>query len=207
MAYNTDQKPGESVEHWYRRLAKTADQRLVRLESYSHDEYFSTATQWAYAKAQKDIGKWSGPEATRFNTNPPKNNEDMIAKINDMRSFLEAPSSTKKGIIDIYKKRADTFNKGRINEKGEKKGGFGTEFTWQDIAQYYESGLAQKWTDKFGSETALKTIAVIQKNRKKIAKAIKQNKEVFIRVPSNEILQETVNKALKDQNLSVESLL
>ncbi len=206
MAYNTEQKPGESLEHWYRRLAKTADQRLVRLEGYQHQDYFESATKWSYAKAQRDIRRWSGEDATRFNTKMPEKTEDVYAKISDMRSFIESPTSTKQGIIGIYKQRAKTFNEGRIDPKtGEKKGGFGTQFTWQDIAVYYESGMAQKWSDKYGSETALRTIAVIQKNKKKIQKAIEKGRKIDIRV-DDEILGETVKSALKDENLQLELL-
>ena len=210
MAYNTDQKPGESIDHWYRRLAKTADQRLVRLEGYRHQDYFKTATQWAYAGAMQDIQKWSGPDATRFNVAPPESEQDKLAKISDMRKFIESPSSTKQGIINIYKKRAETFNKGRYDEKENRvKGNFGTQFTWQDIALYYESGMAQKWSDRFGSETALRTIAVIQKNRNKIKKAIDKGRLKDLRVPptGDKTLDQTVKIALQDNNLELENLL
>lgn len=205
MAYNTEQKQGESIEHWYKRLAKTADQRLVRLEGYRHEEYFKNADKWSYTKAMKDIKRWSGDDATRFNTKMPEKKEDALAKISDMRSFLESPTSTKKGILEIYKKRAETFNREtpRTDANGKKRGGFGTKFTWQDIAKYYESGIAQKWSDKFGSDTALRTIAVIQKNKKKIQKAIETGRKIDIRV-EDKVLNETVNKAIQDENLQIE---
>ena len=194
MAYNTDQKPGESVEHWYRRLAKTADQRLVRLESYKYDKNFKTATKWAYNKAIKDIHKWSGSEADRFNVAPPESKEKLLSKINDIRSFLESPTSTKKGIIDVYKKRADT-----INER------YGTNFTWQQLAKYYTSGEAEKWDSKFGSKTALKTIAVIQGNGKKLIDKIKAHDKKDVRVDDS-VINKTVEKALKDEDLDLNML-
>ena len=55
----------------YRTLAKSADQRLVRLESYSHDAGFENIKKWAYANAMHDIKAFSGPDAERFNTAPP----------------------------------------------------------------------------------------------------------------------------------------
>ena len=153
----------------------------------------------------RDIKRWSGDEATRFNTKMPEKKEDVLAKISDMRSFIESPTSTKKGILEIYKKRAETFNREtpRTDANGKKRGGFGTKFTWQDIAKYYESGLAQKWSDKFGSDTALRTIAVIQKNKKKIQKAIETGRKIDIRV-EDKVLNETVNKAIQDENLQIE---
>ena len=197
--YDVNQKPGESLEKYYRRLAKTADQRLVRLESYEHDKYFKTATQWAYAKAQKDIQKWEnkGPEdkKLRFNTKPPKGDEQLVAKINDIKAFLQSPTSTKQGIINVYKKRADT-----VNRK------YGTNFTWQSLAKYYESGQAELWDAKFGSKTALKTIAQLQKQGPKIKEAIKKAEEKDIRV-DNSMLKKTVDMALADNNLKIGDLL
>ena len=197
--YNIDQKPGETLQQYYRRLAKTADQRLVRLESYKHDKYFKPATQWAYAKAQKDIQKWQnkGPEdkRLRFNTAPPKGDEQLLAKINDIKSFLESPTSTKQGIINVYKKRADTLNRK-----------YGTQFTWQSLAKYYESGQAEAWDAKFGSKTALKTIAQLQKQDKKVKEAIKKAEAKDIRV-DNSVLQKTVDMALADNNLNIKDLL
>ena len=197
--YNIDQKPGETLQQYYRRLAKTADQRLVRLESYEHDKYFKPATQWAYAKAQKDIQKWQnkGPEdkRLRFNTAPPKGEEQLLAKINDIKSFLQSPTSTKQGIINVYKKRADTLNRK-----------YGTQFTWQSLAKYYESGQAEAWDAKFGSKTALKTIAQLQKQDKKVKEAIKKAEAKDIRI-DNSVLQKTVDMALADNNLNIKDLL
>lgn len=197
--YILDQKPGESLEKYYRRLAKTADQRLVRLERASDQDYFKTAKQWAYARAVKDIKKWikpgAAPEKMRFNTAPPKDTEDLLAKINDIKTFLSSPTSTKKGITEVYKKRADTINKR-----------YGTKFTWQQLAKYYSSGQAEIWDAKFGSKTALRTIAQLQKNKKKLIADINKADAKDIRVDSS-VLQKTVEKALADNQLNIEDLL
>ena len=202
--YNLDQRPDESLEKYYRRLAKTADQRLVRLEKASQEEYFHVATQWAYAKAVRDIKKWQpkskevpADKKLRFNTKPPEG-EDLIAKINDIRSFLASPTSTKAGIINVYKKRADT-----VNER------YGTKFTWRQLAKYYESGQAKVWDDKFGSKTALRTIGKIQKDKKNIIKAIKEADRKDVRINSKDkgVLARTVKMALADNNLNIEDLL
>ena len=39
----------------YRKLAKRADQRLVRLERYAQQPKYSNVTQFAYKKAMRDI--------------------------------------------------------------------------------------------------------------------------------------------------------
>ena len=197
--YDVGQKPGETLEHYYRRLAKTADQRLVRLEKYEQDPNFKTATQWAYAKAIRDIKKWQIPgekvKQYRFNTKPPTDPEDLLAKINDIKTFIESPTSTKKGITEVYKKRADTVNKK-----------YGTSFTWQQLAKYYTSGQSEIWDAKFGSKTALRTIGELQKNKKKVIDSIEKADSKDIRV-DNKILDKTVKAALADNNLNIKDLV
>lgn len=200
--YSLDQKPDETLVQYYRRLAKTADQRMVRLEKASEQKFFHVATEWAYAKATRDILKWIPPgdnksTKLRFNTKPPEG-EDLIAKINDIKSFLSSPTSTKQGIINVYKKRADTVNKR-----------YGTKFTWQQLAKYYDSGQAELWDAKFGSKTALRTIGVMQRNKKKIKEAIikADKKDVRINAKDKGMLEKTVNQALKENNLNIGDLL
>lgn len=201
-SYNLEQKPDESLVQYYRRLAKTADQRMVRLKKASQEPYFKVATEWAYAKATRDILKWIPPgdnksTKLRFNTKPPEG-EDLIAKINDIKSFLSSPTSSKQGIINVYKKRADTVNKK-----------YGTNFTWKQLAKYYDSGQAELWDAKFGSKTALLTIASLQKNKKKLVKAIKEADRKDIRIDSKDssMIKKTVDMALKDNKLNIEDLL
>ena len=207
-SYNLDQRPDESLQQYYRRLAKTADQRMVRLEKATHEKYFKTAGEWAYAKAKRDIRSWypkglkpkrdeQGNEMLRWNTKPPEGDEQLISKINDIKDFLESPTSTKAGIKNVYKKKADTVNKK-----------YGTNFKWDDLAKYYDSGQAELWDAKFGSKTALKTIGEIQKLDKEVIKKIKEAKGKDIRIPEikNKVLEQTVIKALKDNNLNIEDL-
>ena len=201
-SYNLEQKPDETLVQYYRRLAKTADQRMVRLEKASEEKYFKVATEWAYAKATRDILKWIPPgdnksTKLRFNTKPPEG-EDLIAKINDIKSFLSSPTSSKQGIINVYKKRADTVNKK-----------YGTNFTWKQLAKYYDSGQADLWDAKFGSKTALMTIASLQKNKKKLVKAIKEadRKDIRINSKDSSMIKKTVEMALKDNKLNIEDLL
>ena len=197
--YDIEQKPGESLEKYYHRLAKTADQRLVRLESYEHDKYFKPATQWAYSRAQHDLQRWTGkgPGAKhlRFNTAAPKSEEKLISKINDIKHFLSSPTSTKKGIIDVYQKRADTINKR-----------YGTDFEWKSLAKFYDSGQAELWDSKFGSKTALRTIGVIQKKSKEMLQRIKDAEEKDQKTEDATMADKMVRMALKDNDLNIEDL-
>lgn len=199
-SYDVNQKPGESLEKYYRRLAKTADQRLVRLEKLEKEPNYEPAELWAYRRAKIDITKWNRgtpPDKYRFNVAPTKDPEQLIAKINDIKSFIARPTSTKQGITNVYKKRADTLNRK-----------FGTNFTWQQMAKYYSSGKADLWDKKFGSKTALRTIGAIQRNKEAIQAAIEKADITHLTLPKEKkIIQQKVRSALKDNKLNWEDLL
>lgn len=200
MAIVLDQKPDETLLQYYRRLAKAADTRLDRLEDYETQLYYKPATKWAYASAAKDIKKWNQLTSAkvrklRFNTKPPEGEEQLIAKISDIRKFLASPTSTKQGITEVYKKRAATTN-----------ATYGTNFTWQQLAKFYQSGQAQAWDAKFASKTALRTIAQLQKNKKKLTGDIEKADVKDLRI-DDEALEMTVSMALKDNNLKIKDLL
>ena len=151
MAYNYEMRPGESIQGYYRRIAKVADQRLVRLERLADQAGYGNADQWAYKKAMRDIATWSGDAATRFNTKPPENIKQLQAKINDIKSFLGAPSSTKSGITKVYQTRANT-----INDK------YGTNFSTGDLENLFSSSFWKKVdAKKVDSDTVMKAIGYI----------------------------------------------
>lgn len=189
----TDYKEAVKV---YKTLAKTADQRLVRLEAYSHDKNMGNALQWAYARAERDIKQWSGEKATRFNTAAPESMQQLLAKIEDIKTFLSSESSTKKGIIEILKGRAETFN-----EK------YGTNYKWDELGDFFESEFYEDLDKSYGSDTIQEAVAQIQKNKKKILKALEKSKEVNIRVPDNEVLEDVVNDIIKDYGPEVQKFL
>ena len=199
-AYDVNQKPGETLEKYYRRLAKTADQRLVRLERLAKQPNYEPAELWAYRRARLDITKWNGgksPELYRFNANMPKDPEKLLAKINDIKTFLTRPTSTKRGITEVYKKRVET-----INRK------FGTNFSWQQMAKYFQSGAAEYWDSKYGSKTALRVMAVLQKNKDKIKKAVGKVdiKDIDTTGASNVVIGK-VKELLKENNLKLKDLV
>ena len=170
------------LEKEYRKLAKRADQRLVRLEKLSEQPGFEAVTKYAYRVAQRDIRAWSGEKATRFNTKPPSNTNQLKAKIADIKKFLDSASSTwgetkeTKGIKKIYQDRADT-----INEK-LKKDGINANFTWQDLARLFESGLWEKLqtSDNFSSKSDFKTLARMKANFNDVESAISEDKDINI---------------------------
>lgn len=159
-------KDVKELEKVYRALAKSADQRLVRLEKYAQEENYQNVTKWAYARAMTDIEKWSGAEASRFNTAPPKHKLQLIAKINDIITFLESPTSTKAGISRMFQKRADT-----INDK------YGTNFTWTDMGEFFESEFYQIMSEKYDSDTIMKVLGKMYRNKDKVLKSIKKSQD------------------------------
>lgn len=170
------------LEKVYRTLAKSADQRLVRLEKYSKEKDFKTATQWAYNRAMHDIEQWSGSEANRFNTKPPASKTALLSKIKDIENFLESETSTKKGIVSVYKRKADSLNKSMKRENPD-----WTDVTWQDMAQYFQSSLYDKIDKQYGSKTKMMVMSTLKKKQKEIAEDIKNKKDVHIKVDDEEV--------------------
>lgn len=145
----------------YRRLAKRADQRLVRLEKLaeSGDTNFEGVLTYSYKRAASDATKWgSTSEKPRFNIKPPETKGELSAKIKDIESFLNAPTSTKQGIMNVYKKRAETFNK-KFGEKDE-KGNVKNPVTWQQLANYYKSDQAKREANRYGSRTIARAVKI-----------------------------------------------
>ena len=192
--YASEQQPGETLTDWYKRLAQTANKRLERAENYQKQEYFKPATKWAYAVAQHDIKKFRGEGKTKFAPKASGSEAQIRSQINAMRKYLAMPTSTKQGIIAVYQKRVDTINKDNK-----------TNFTWQQFASFIESENWKNWEEKFGSATAFKTIGIIQKNQKKIVKAMEQQKKIDIRV-NDDVLNDTIKMALDDEKLDILSL-
>ena len=179
----------------YKSLAKKADQRLVRLEKLSRQKGFKNVTKWAYNRAMKDIQYWSGSEATRFNRDIPRNINSLKARISDVKHFLnDTTTSTKRGIMQTFKKRADTINKK-----------YGTDMKWDDVAAFYES---KEWKDmdrRYGSETAMKGVGEIQKNEKAIKKALKKDQNPVLRIENKKVAA-AVNDMLSQYGESIYSL-
>lgn len=171
-AYDVEQRQGETELQYYRRLAKVADQRLVRLEKLTReDPLFKGARKFAYAKAVHTLEIFG--DTMRFNTKPPEDRRLFKEKIMAMRYFLTAPTSTKKGIIETYQQRANT-----LNER------YGMNFTWKELADYFDKGLADKMMkDGYGSKTALYAIGTIRRTQEAIVKGIEQNTNVTMEGP------------------------
>ena len=179
----------------YRKLAKRADQRLVRLEALSRQQKYENVLKYAYAVAEKNIERFGKTKnRPRFNTKPPTNANTLQAKINDIKTFLNSASSTKKGIVSTYEKRAETINKNMGLEGDEK-------FTWHELADFFQSKSYEKIASKFGSTTAFETIGKIKQDMNEIAKAIKSNKKIKV---ADWKVNDTINKMLNENDIKLE---
>lgn len=180
----------------YRQLAKRADQRLVRLERRANSgQEWKAVTKYAYANAMNEIRRFSGAEAKRFNVKPPNNTQMLEAKINAMKRFLESPTSTTVGIKRTYQKRVDTINRE-----------YGTDFTWQELKEFFDSALSSKLDMKMDSKTKLIVIGEIQKNEKEITKAFEAHKPVHLKM-DDDIAEYEVNKVLQYYKKDIKKLL
>lgn len=206
----------------YRKLAKRADQRLVRLERYAQQEKYKNIKEYAYRVAMRDIRSWSGENANRFNTKPPAHMQSLQAKINDIKKFLQSASSSIKptadnavykeidgkkilvaGGIDLtYQKRAETLN-----------ARYGTNITWENIGSLFDSALYRKMDKKYGSKTAVTIIGTLQKSEGEVIKAFDNKKALHMRIPlqpgsknRDKILEEQVDNALRYYKKDIKSL-
>lgn len=174
----------------YRKLAKRADQRLVRLEKLSTQKNFKQIKQWAYKNAVTDaIHYGANPKKPRFNIKPPVDKTGkpsfvkLQAKIQDIKNFLEKPTSTKQGVIDIYQKKADTLNKK-----------YGLNLNWSDVGDLFESNLYKKNDRSMSSGTRLRAIATIKNNEAEILRDFAQHRASHIKTEDDDMV---VNEAIK----------
>jgi len=180
----------------YRQLAKRADQRLVRLEKRANSgQEWKAVTKYAYANAMEEIRRFSGAEAKRFNVKPPNTTQMLQAKINAMRRFLESPTSTTTGIRRTYEKRVNTINKE-----------YGTDFTWEELKEFFDSALSNKLDAKVDSKTKLIIVGEIQKHGSEIKKALEAHKPIHLKL-DDDIAEYEVNKVLQYYKKDIKKLL
>lgn len=181
----------------YVKLAKRADQRLVRIEQLQTQKGFENVTKYAYAWAQKNLQRWSGkPEGSRFNAAIPSDIKSLSAKLQIVKQFLDMQTSTKGGILKTYKKRADSINKK-----------YGTNFTWQDLSTYFNSSISERAAAKFGSKTALRVIGKMQKDSDEVIKAIKEKSENTVMISGTKNIKKKIAEFLKENGLELIDLL
>lgn len=201
----------EFVRKEFKRLAKMADQRLVRLEKLAEsDEKFANVTAWAYKVAQKEIeNKYNRRNKTytapRFNRDIPTTTEGLKYKIKIMEHFMfELKTSTKSDIINTYEKRAkswtESYNKAR-GLKGKDK----MTFTWEDIAKLYESDQIKKLNEAFDSDTVRMIYGKFKDpsiTPDKLREMISKDQRIF----DDQVIDKQIKTALKKNRVDYDML-
>lgn len=183
----------------YRQEAKKADQRLVRLEKLAEEEHFKGVLEYAYKRAIRDVQSWGGDK--RFNTAPPTTVTELRAKLSDVTDFLyNKPTSTKSGIVNMYKKRAETMTK-RYGAQ------YGVTFTWQDIENFFERKGNEKADMKKASKTVIRAIALLKKSiTEPDLQEIKDDADRIEHIEASGVVKARAKKLLKN-GLTYEDLM
>ena len=167
--YDVEQRATETEAQYYKRLAKVADRRLARLRELSKQPGFEKVKKYAYSVAMRDIQSFN-KGGTHFDVKAPEDEQLFKEKIAAMKHFLELPTSTKAGIIETYQKRADTIN-----------ATYGTDFTWQELADYFNKGYSEKVAKAVGgSQTALYAIGLIKHSENGTITGVQNNRSVKV---------------------------
>lgn len=145
----------------YIKLAKCANKRLYNLEKLSKESGFENVTKWAYRNALYNIKQRGGNSRFKINIKEDINIKTLSAMRNEVYNFLSAPSSTKKGIVKLYKDKTETFNKK-----------YNTSWDWRKMTNYFEKGGKELFEERFSSNTALKVLGVFRKNKEDVKKII-----------------------------------
>lgn len=183
-------KEWEAVSKESRKLAKRANQRMVRLEQYSEREGLNEILKFAYKNAanyiEKNLGvgksgkprfkehiklfdAYDGTELLEGDDFYKYNVRVQRNRIKAMNEFLEYESSvlgnTQYGITRIYDKRTQTINeqfiKGNVSEKIYKK--LGLEMSDNDLKRFFESKKQAKLATIVGSDQMFVVASVMKK--------------------------------------------
>lgn len=181
----------ESLAKTARKLAKRANQRMVRLEKYQKKDLYSEILDFAYEEAQKNIKNLYGKkgENLRFTETQrlvdvsdgtkmlsgaelyKKNVQMLRQKVAAMEQFLEAKSSTKRGMDEVLDKRTNTIN----TDKKFQMSKYGVSLTKDELKRFFDSKQQEKLADKVGSASMFIVAAEIKKNN------LQTNKRALLR--------------------------
>lgn len=153
----------EELESYYRKVAAAADARLRNLEKYAKEDNYKVADKWAYAAAMRDIHRWNGENAKRFNKKPPANMRDLQKKVAEIENFMLAETSTKGGIREHYQNVSDKIN----NE-------YGLNTTWSSMGDFFENEIYKKLESEYGSGTVMKALGYYYRNEEEIKRRINE---------------------------------
>ena len=177
----------QELEREYKKLADRANHRLAELEKLSKNPEYENVLSYAYKVAAKQTSQYNSrikSEKVRYRV--PKNTNQLEAALNDVKDFLNMPTSTKKGINKVYKEGAENFNKS-----------FGTNFTWQEVANFTEKVDFEDLKKTYGSPVLVMVIRSM-KSHKVSASDIRRFNETHKTMTGDEIEDELINRLWKE---------
>lgn len=175
----------QSLKTEYRRLAMQANRRMTQLEKLSQNPEYKAVLGYAYKNAAYDLKRFELlglAKGGRFAHDIEKLSADktdireLKMLISSARAFLDAPSSTKKGIDKTYNKRAKTLNKK-----------YNTDFTSENMKVFFESALYEKLKNRLGSQQTMIVMARLQKKSGEIIEEIEDARKKHKRITISEL--------------------
>lgn len=134
-----------------------ANMKLLNLEQMAKDPEYADIEKFAYRKAMQAIKEIRGKEYKRFNI--PKNTHQLEKTKRALEDFLESPTSSKKGIIELYEKNAAS-----LNEK------MGSKWSWQKVGSFLQAAEFEDIKAEYDSDIAVIMIKLLYKHRRKTGK-------------------------------------
>ena len=197
------EKEWKDLQAKSRKLAKRANQRLVRLERYAKRPGMSSILSFAYKSAMKDINTTGKTGKPRFYENPKaidfyddkgqklkginyykKNVQRLKLRTKDIEEFLEAATSTLGqgiaeglnktiGIKRVWDKRTNTINKKFLKD-------YDLRMSDNDLKRFFDSKKQKKLEKEVGSDKMFIVAAVLKKyniktNKRELEKFFKSH--------------------------------
>lgn len=169
----------------FKKLAKRADQRLVRMEQTGKTNV------GAYRGAMRKISQFSAG-GTRFNIKPPKDIRGLRSRISAVREFLSSETSTAKG-----RKAVSARIRSTIKDK------YGLDLkTDAEVEAVFEGGLWSQLNARFGSDTAIQILATVQQSDEKVKDAILDASDrYFVSEKGAEDADAIIGQFIQDSNI------
>lgn len=192
---------GEELVKQYAKEAKAADRRMRSIEAASYDPKFKGIKSYAYAKAQEDIehrfGEVKPGQRARFDKKTIKNMSDSEIRdaLADVRDFMQKPSSSPAALKQVYIQRVKT-----INAK------YGTNFTWQEFADFTSDERFKSVMGGYGSDTFFTKVGQQMKEAKKVTNAMNKNRGKVTRTENESELTDAIFKSLKSDGVDITDL-
>lgn len=134
-----------------------ANMMLLNLERLAKESEFAGIEQFSYSKAMRVIKETRGEGYKRFNM--PKNTHQMEKVLSAVDEFLESPTSSKKGIEELYEKNANFFNEQ-----------FGSKYSWQKMGSFLKAAGFEDLKTMYLSTKAIQIVGEMYKHRRKTGK-------------------------------------